>query len=59
MYIVVALIILLIALYLGFKIEHHLATKRHVKLFKENLQDELRQVQAEKLATPGGNIEKV
>lgn len=44
--------------WLALVIEHRIATRRHVKMVKDVMTDELRKLQAESLATPGGQIEK-
>lgn len=40
--------------WLALVIEHHIATRRHVKMVKDVMTDELRKLKAESLSTPGG-----
>lgn len=42
----------------SYEMDRYFARQRQTKLFKEVMQEELKKIQAEKLATPGGEIWK-
>ena len=43
-----------ILVFVALLIEDHISTKRHIRLFKQVLEEELRRLKAESLSTPGG-----
>lgn len=43
-----------ILVFVALLIEDHISTKRHIRLFKQVLEEELRHLKAESLSTPGG-----
>ena len=47
-----------ILVFVALLIEDHISTKRHIRLFKQVLEEELRRLKAESLSTPGGDIDK-
>jgi purine-cytosine permease-like protein len=44
----------LILIWLGLIVDDYFLTKRHVRMFKQVMTEELRKLKAESLATPGG-----
>jgi dsRNA-specific ribonuclease len=44
----------LILIFLGLIVDDYILTKRHIKLFKQAMTEELRRLKAESLNTPGG-----
>jgi purine-cytosine permease-like protein len=44
----------LILIWLGLIVDDYILTKRHVKMFKKVMDEELRKLKAEALSTPGG-----
>jgi hypothetical protein len=50
------LILYLVCIWLGLIVDDYILTKRHVKMFKKVMDEELRKLKAEALSTPGGEI---
>jgi hypothetical protein len=48
------LIFYLICIWLGLIVDDYILTKRHVKMFKKAMDEELRKLKAESLSLPGG-----
>jgi hypothetical protein len=48
------LIVYFILILLGLIIDDYILTKRHIKMFKQVMTDELRKLKAESLTLPGG-----
>lgn len=44
----------LFLIWFGLIIDDYILTKRHVKMFKQAMTEELRRLKAESLSTPGG-----
>lgn len=47
----------LILIWLGLIVDDYILTRRHVRMFKQVMTDELRKLKAEALAMPGGKVE--
>jgi hypothetical protein len=48
------LIVYFVLILLGLIVDDYILTKRHIKMFKQVMTDELRKLKAESLTLPGG-----